>query len=84
MVAKVGQVIGVSALCVKNGTHRCGNTHYQCKDCGTYRVLMLKQVYSETEHKTVLPATPDDGLKLDEIWSVVRKKGLNGKHYSSG
>src|SRR2546421_896138 len=101
---------------VKNGTNRCGNAQYHCKDCGTYRVLMSKQAYSETEQQTVLraclercslrgvarifamarqtiagwvkahvqnlpevketlvPATPDDVLELDEIWSFVRKK----------
>jgi len=101
---------------VKNGTNRCGNAHYHCKDCGAYRVLKPKQAYSETEQQTVLraclercslrgiarifviarqtvaqwfkahvqklpdvketllPATPDDVLELDEIWSFVQKK----------
>ena len=101
---------------VKNGTHRCGNAQYHCKDCGTYRVLKPKQAYAETEQHTVLraclercslrgvarifamarqtvarwlkahvqnlpdgketllPATPDDVLEWDEIWSCVRKK----------
>jgi IS1 family transposase len=38
---------------VKNGTNRCGNAQYHGKDCGTYRVLMPKQAYSETEQQTV-------------------------------
>jgi insertion element IS1 protein InsB len=101
---------------VKNGTNRCGNAQYHCKDCGTYRVLTPKPAYSETEQQTVLraclercslrgvtrifavarqtiarwlkahvqnlpdvketllPATPDDVLELDEMWSFVRKK----------
>jgi insertion element IS1 protein InsB len=41
---------------VKNGTHRCGNAQYHCKDCGTYRVLTPKQAYSESEQHTVLRA----------------------------
>jgi insertion element IS1 protein InsB len=41
---------------VKNGSNRCGNAQYHCKDCGTYRVLMPKQTYSENEHHTVLRA----------------------------
>ena len=101
---------------VKNGTNRCGNAQYHCKNCGTYRVLKPKRAYSETEQHTVLraclercslrgvarifilarqtvvqwlkahvqhlpdvketllPATPDDVLELDEIWSFVQKK----------
>jgi transposase-like protein len=101
---------------VKNGTNRCGNAQYHCKDCGTYRVLKPKQAYAETEQHTVLracleccslrgvarifamarqtvarwlkahvqklpdvketllSATPDDVLEVDEIWSFVRKK----------
>jgi transposase-like protein len=41
---------------VKNGTNRCGNTQYHCKNCGAYRVLKPKQTYSETEQQTVLRA----------------------------
>jgi insertion element IS1 protein InsB len=101
---------------VKNGTNRCGNAQYHCKDCGTYRVLKPKQAYSETEQQsvllaclercslrgiarifamarqtvawwfrqyaqklpdvkeTLLPATPEDVLELDEMWSFVLKK----------
>jgi len=105
-----------STQIVKNGTNRCGNAQYHCKDCGTYRVLKPKQAYSETERQIVLraclercslrgiarifaiarqtvarwfkehaqnlpdvketlvPATPDDVLEMDEIWSFVQKK----------
>jgi insertion element IS1 protein InsB len=101
---------------VKNGTNRCGTPQYHCKDCGTYRVLQPKPIYSEAEKQTVLqacleraslrgvqrifaiarqtvarwlkahvqklpdvketllPATPDDVLELDEVWSFVLKK----------
>src|SRR5258707_15564314 len=104
-----------SANSVRNGTNRCGNAHYHCKDCGTFRVLRPNQVYSEAEKATVLraclercslrgverifnsarqpvtrwiaaymqklpevkdlllPASVDDVLELDEIWSVVLK-----------
>jgi insertion element IS1 protein InsB len=105
-----------SANIVRNGTNRCGNAQYHCKDCGTYRVLKPKQVYSEAEKATalraglercslrgverifdiarqtvtrwiathiqklpevtdlLLPASVDDVLELDEIWSFVLKK----------
>lgn len=48
--------VGESRLIVKNGTNRCGNAQYHCKDCGTYRVLKPQQAYAETEHHTVLGA----------------------------
>src|SRR5258708_681077 len=41
---------------VKNGTNRCGNAQYHCKNCGAYRVLKPKQAYSETEQQIVLRA----------------------------
>jgi insertion element IS1 protein InsB len=105
-----------SANIVRNGTNRCGNAHYHCKDCGSYRVLKPKQAYSEAEKATALraglercslrgverifdiarqrvtrwiathvqklpevkdlnmPASVDDVLELDEIWSFVLKK----------
>jgi insertion element IS1 protein InsB len=105
-----------SANIVRNGTNRCGNAQYHCKDCGIYRVLKPKQVYAEAEKATVLraglercslrgverifdiarqtatrwiathiqklpevkdlllPASVDDVLELDEIWSFVFKK----------
>jgi insertion element IS1 protein InsB len=101
---------------VKNGTNRCGNAQYPCKDCGTYRVLKPKPAYWETNKQTVLqaglercslrgverifdiprqtvvrwistpiqklpevadtllPASADDVLELDEGWSFVLKK----------
>ncbi len=41
---------------VKNGSTRCGNAQYHCKDCGTYRVLTPNQAYSENEQPTMLRA----------------------------
>jgi len=35
---------------------RCGTPQYHCKDCGTYRVLQPKPVYSEGEKQTILQA----------------------------
>lgn len=101
---------------IKNGTNRCGNAQYHCKNCGTYRVLKPRHVYSEAEKQTalqacqersslrgverifgitrqtiarwikahvqtlpdvkdtLLAATADDVLELDETWSFVFKK----------
>src|SRR2546428_5030558 len=53
---------------VKNGTNRCGNAQYHCKDCGTYRVLKSKQVYSEAEKATALRA----GLERCSLRGVER------------
>ena len=38
---------------VKNEKNRCRNAQYHCKNCGAYRVLKPKQVYSETEQQPV-------------------------------
>lgn len=96
--------------------NRCGTAQYHCKDCGTYRVLKPRQIYSDTDKQTVLwaclercslrgverifaitrqtvacwisthiqklpevedtllPASADDVLELDEVWSFVLKK----------
>ena len=53
---------------VKNGTNRCGNAQYHCKDCGTYRVLKPKPAYSETNKQTVLRA----GLERCSLRGVER------------
>ena len=45
-----------SANIISNGTNRCGNAQYHCKDYGTYRVLKPTQAYSEAEKATVLRA----------------------------
>jgi IS1 family transposase/transposase-like protein len=41
---------------VKNGTNKCGNQQYHCKDCGVYRVLEPKQQYPPEKKQTVLKA----------------------------
>src|SRR6266487_2052906 len=48
-----------STRIVKNGSNRCGNPQYHCKDCGTYRVLQPKTRSSEAEKKTVLQASQE-------------------------
>lgn len=115
MITYVCRACG-SANIIRNGTNRCGNAQYHCKDGGIYRVLLPKSAYSEIDKQTVLragleccslrgverifditrqtvvrwisthiqklpkvaetllPASPDDILELDEVWSFVLKK----------
>jgi len=60
---------------VKNGTNRCGNAQYHCKNCGTYRVLQPKPVYSEREKQTVLQACQErSSLRgVQRIFGVARQ-----------
>lgn len=41
---------------IKNGTNKCGNAQYHCKDCGAYRVLVPKRGYSQQDKEQVLKA----------------------------
>lgn len=41
---------------VRNGTNKCGNRQYHCKDCGAYRVLKPKQDYTQSFRQQVLRA----------------------------
>jgi transposase-like protein len=41
---------------VKNGTNKCGNAQYHCKDCGVYRVLQPETRYAPEEKATILRA----------------------------
>lgn len=41
---------------VRNGTNKCGNAQYHCKDCGAYRVLQPQERYSEHEKAVILSA----------------------------
>lgn len=41
---------------VKNGTNRCGNPQYHCKDCGAYRVLQPQERYTPEQKTTILKA----------------------------
>ena len=37
---------------IRDGTNKCGNCQYHCKDCGIYRVLKPKQGYTNHFHQT--------------------------------
>lgn len=42
---------------IRNGTNKCGNQQYHCKDCGVYRVLTPQTSrLSEAEKQKVLQA----------------------------
>src|SRR6266568_3989156 len=60
---------------IKNGTNRCGTPQYHCKDCGTYRVLQLKTVYSEAEKQTVLQSCQErSSLRgVQRVFGVARQ-----------
>lgn len=45
-----------SSNIVRNGTNKCGNPQYHCKDCGAYRVLQPQERYSESQKATMLSA----------------------------
>ena len=45
-----------SANIIKNGTNKCGNPQYHCKDCGVYRVLKPKVRHSAQTKAQVLRA----------------------------
>jgi IS1 family transposase/DNA-directed RNA polymerase subunit RPC12/RpoP len=41
---------------IRNGTNKCGNAQYHCKDCGAYRVLKPKQGYTAEQRRQVIHA----------------------------
>lgn len=41
---------------IKNGTNKCGNPQYHCKDCGVYRVLEPKEKYTAQDKARILRA----------------------------
>lgn len=45
-----------SSHLIRNGTNKCGNPQYHCKDCGVYRVLKPKRRYPASFRKRVLRA----------------------------
>jgi insertion element IS1 protein InsB len=101
---------------VRNGTNKCGNQQYHCKDCRAYRVLKprlnaslsspeqvlkayrermslrgIERVFGVSRQQvmrwliawvaqlpslseTLLPATPEDILEVDEAWSFVAQR----------
>jgi insertion element IS1 protein InsB len=41
---------------VKNGTNKCGQAQYHCKECGAYRVLQPQRRYTPEQKATILRA----------------------------
>ncbi len=41
---------------IRNGTNKCGNPQYHCKDCGAYRVLNPNQGYTPSQKRLILHA----------------------------
>jgi transposase-like protein len=60
---------------IKNGTNKCGNPQYHCKDCGVYRVLEPKQRHSDKTYKQVLRAAQERvSLRgIERIFKVCRQ-----------
>jgi len=64
-----------SANIIRNGTNKCGNPQYHCKDCGVYRVLDPKQRHSEETREQVLRAARERvSLRgIERIFKVCRQ-----------
>ncbi len=61
---------------IKNGTNKCGNQQYHCKDCGVYRVLNPQsRSVQETEKRKVLQAYRERvSLRgIDRIFGICRR-----------
>lgn len=60
---------------VKNGTNKCGNPQYHCKDCGVYRVLEPKNQLPHPDKEKVLQAYRERvSLRgLERIFGVARQ-----------
>ena len=60
---------------VRNGTNKCGNQQYHCKDCGAYRVLDPQTGYSDEDKQTVLRACQErSSLRgIQRIFGVARQ-----------
>lgn len=60
---------------VKNGTNKCGNQPYHCKECGAYRVLEPQRPTAQQEKKRVLQAYRERvSLRgLERIFGVCRQ-----------
>jgi insertion element IS1 protein InsB len=60
---------------IKNGTNKCGNPQYHCKDCGVYRVLKPKEHSSDATREQVLRAAQERvSLRgLERIFKVCRQ-----------
>ena len=64
-----------SANIVKNGTNKCGNPQYHCKDCGVYRVLEPNERHSAQTRQQVLKAALERvSLRgIERIFNVCRQ-----------
>lgn len=64
---------------VRNGTNKCGNPQYHCKDCGTYRVLKPQQGHTPAKKAQVLRAYRERiSLRgLERVFGVSRQTIMN-------
>ncbi len=64
-----------SANIIKNGSNKCGNPQYHCKDCGVYRVLKPKVRHSQATQEQVLRASQERvSLRgIERIFAVCRQ-----------
>jgi len=64
-----------SANIIRNGTNKCGNPQYHCKDCGVYRVLEPKVKHPEATRQAVLRAALERvSLRgIERIFDVCRQ-----------
>ncbi len=60
---------------VRNGTNKCGNAQYHCKNCGAYRVLGSKHIYDEEDKDTILQSYKERASMrgLERIFHVARQ-----------
>ena len=60
---------------VRNGTNKCGNQQYHCKDCGAYRVLEPKRIHPKRERETILRAYKERASMrgLERVFHVARQ-----------
>ncbi len=64
-----------NANIIKNGSNKCGNPQYHCKDCGVYRVLKPKIRHSLVTQEQVLKASQERvSLRgIERIFEVCRQ-----------
>jgi IS1 family transposase/transposase-like protein len=64
---------------VKNGTNKCGNQQYHCKNCGAYRVLEAKRGYTQVFKECVLKAYRERmSLRgIERVFGICRQTTLN-------
>ena len=60
---------------IKNGTNKCGNPQYHCKDCGAYQVLQPKRHHAPRDQATILRAYKERASLrgLTRIFGVARQ-----------